>query len=76
MVDELVRPKGITKNSNDAYLVTHVVFGSSPAAICTCQYLDLRSNIKNHCAFTIQSNRSATRGMGYLFFTVTLFNAR
>ena len=31
----LVSPKGITKNSYEPYLVTHVVFGSSPSAILT-----------------------------------------
>lgn len=31
----LVRPKGMTKNSNAPYRVTHVVFGSLPSAMRT-----------------------------------------
>lgn len=75
MAGALVNPKGMTKTSNDPYLVMHVVFGSSSATICTCQYPDLRSSFENHRAFTGRSKRSAIIGMGYLFFIVTLFNA-
>lgn len=56
----LVNPKGIIKNSNDLYLVTHVVYGLSATAIYTFQYPDLRSNFANHCSLASRSKISAT----------------
>jgi len=72
----LVKPKGITKNSNAPYLVTQVVFASSPSAMRTCQYPDRRSSFEKYFALPNWSNKSAMSGMGYLFFTITLLRAR
>lgn len=72
MVDELVNLKGITKNSNESYLITQVIFMMSSSAIYTYQYLDPKLSFIKYFALPNWLNRFRMNGIGYLFLIVTL----
>ena len=72
----LANPKGLTKNSKLPYRVTYVVFALSPLATCACQYPDRKSSLVKYSTLINRSNRTAAKGIEYLFLIVTLFNAQ
>src|SRR5437588_5327158 len=71
---ELVRPKNMTRHSNNPLLVLKAVFHSSPSLMRTLLYPHLMLSLVNHFFLTNLVLRSVMRGNGYVLRIVQLLS--